>query len=177
MILSLSNQAYLFLTSVYLGIAIFVFYDFFRAYRRNKRINKRCSNTQVHIQDLIYILTITIYAFYIYLYQSNGAIRFYYFIGMGLGAIIYCLTISKYVVMVFSKLINLTTQAFKKCIKICIMPIKMIVKLTKPYVKVYSGKAVRKVRKSQKYINRPKKYIKSKQKSFKRMIKVIMKKV
>ncbi len=173
MILSLSEQAHLFIVSILLGVKIFMFYDFFRALRRVNKFN----NAQVHIQDLIFILVITVYSFYLYLYESNGAIRGYYFLGITLGAIVYLLTFSMIIVLFFSKVIIVIEKAFIKFIKISLLPIRLIIKLSRPYLKIYKGKVTRKVKQSKKYIGKPKRYAKRKLKGFKRMIKVILEKV
>ncbi len=173
MILSLSNQAHLFIHSILLGVKIFLFYDFFRALRK---VNK-FKNMQVHIQDLIFITTVTIYAFYLYLYESNGAIRGYYFIGITLGAIVYLLTLSRIVVIVFKKLIMIVEKAVVKFISLSLLPIKIILKIARPYMNILKGRVSRKVKHSKKYIGRPKRYAKSKLKNIKRMIKVILEKV
>ncbi len=173
MILSLSEQAHLFVVSIVLGVKIFLFYDFFRALRKVNRFN----NAQVHIQDLVFIIAVTVYAFYLYLYESNGAIRGYYFLGLTLGAIVYLITISKTCVLVFSKVIIIVEKAFVKFIKIILLPVKLFIKLSRPYIKVYKGKVSRKVKQSKKYINRPKRFAKRKLKGLRRMIKVILEKV
>ncbi len=173
MILSLSEQAHLFVVSVLLGVKIFIFYDFFRALRKVNKFN----NAQVHLQDLIFIFVITIYAFYLYLYESNGAIRGYYFIGVLLGAIIYLFTFSKVFILVFRKIIIIVEKGIIKLIIICLLPVKLFVKLFRPYAKIYKGKVSRKVKESKKYINKPKRYAKRKLKGLRRMIKVILEKV
>ncbi len=173
MILSLSEQAHLFIVSIFLGVKIFLFYDFFRALRK---VNK-FRNAQVHFQDLLFIIVITVYAFYLYLYESNGEIRGYYFLGLALGAIVYLMTFSQVIVLILSKLIIIVEKAFIKFLKITLMPIKLIIKLCRPYIKIYKGKVSRKLKQSKKYINKPKRYAKRKLKSFRRMIKVILEKV
>ncbi len=173
MILSLSHQAHMFIVSILLGVKIFLFYDFFRALRK---INKY-KNMQVHIQDLIFVIIVTIYAFYLYLYESNGAIRGYYFIGITLGAIVYLLTLSKYAVNVFKTMIIIVEKAYIKFIKIIIFPIRVTLKIARPYLKIINGRVSRKVIQSKKYVGRPKRYAKRKFKSIKRMIKVILEKV
>ncbi len=173
MILSLSHQANLFLTSVLLGVYLFCFYDFFRALRKVKRYK----NIQVHIQDLLFVLITTVYGFYTYLYKSNGEIRFYYFIGMTIGGIIYLSTISKYVVLVFTKIMIFIRKVVRRFIKIALIPVKIIYKVTRPYSKIIRGKVHRKYNKNKKYITRPKRFVKRKLGNIKRGIKVIFEKV
>ncbi len=173
MILSLSEQAHLFVVSIFLGLKIFFVYDFFRALRKVKSFE----NIQVHIQDFIFIIVVTVYAFYLYLYESNGAIRFYYFIGIGLGSLVYLLTISNIVVLVLSKTILTFEKALIRCLRICFYPIKIFTKIFRPYIKIYKGKLIRKAKKSKRYMGKPKKFVKVRLKSFKRMIKIILEKV
>ncbi len=173
MILSLSHQANLFLTSVLLGGYLFCFYDFFRALRKVKKYK----NIQVHIQDLLFILIITVYGFYTYLYKSNGEIRFYYFIGILLGGMIYLFTISKYVLLGFTKIMMFLRETEKQFIKLVLLPIRIIYKITRPYAKIIKGKVRRNYSKNKKYIARPKRYIKRKVNNIIRGIKVIFEKV
>ncbi len=173
MILSLSHQANLFLTSVLLGVYVCCFYDFFRAMRKIKKYK----NISVHIQDFFFIVITTVYGFYTYLYKSNGEIRFYYFIGITIGGVIYFLTISNFVVLVFTKIILFTRTILKQLINIVKIPFKIIYKITRPYSKMIKGKVYRKLNKNKKYIARPKRYIKRKISSVKRGIKVILEKV
>ncbi len=173
MILSLSNQANLFLTSVVLGVCLFCFYDFFRALRKVKKYK----NIQVHFQDLIYILVITVYGFYTYLYKSNGEIRFYYFIGILIGGVIYLATVSNYVVWGFTKIMLFAKKIIKQFIKLVLLPVKLAYKITRPYAKIVKGKVYRKYNKNKKYISRPKRYAKRKISNIKRGIKVVFEKV
>ncbi len=173
MIISISEQARLFLVSVQLGIILSIIFDFFRAYRKFKKF----SNKIVYIQDFIYIVIITVIAFYIYLYESNGAIRFYYFIGISLGSIIYFYSISKYTVLSFIKIISTFDKAIKKFIKIMMIPVKWIYKIIRPYIKRLLWKSFKGFKKYKKYYNKPKKYLQRKKKNFKRAIKVILEKV
>ncbi len=173
MILSLSHQANLFLTSVVLGVYLFCLYDFFRALRKVKKYR----NVQVHIQDVIFILIITVYSFYTYLYKSNGEIRLYYFVGMLIGGVLYLYTISKYVIFLFIKIMLFVRKIVKQCIKLIVTPIKVIYKFIRPYTKIIKGKVYRKYSKNKKYIIRPKRYVKTKVNNIKRGIKVIFEKV
>ncbi len=173
MILSLSHQANLFLTSVLLGVYLFCFYDFFRALRKVRKYK----NIQVHIQDLLFIIIITVYGFYTYLYKSNGEIRFYYFIGIFIGGVIYLATISEYVILGFTKIMLFVKKVAKQFTKLVLLPIKLFYKLTRPYAKIVKGKVYRKYNKNKKYISRPKRYVKRKVSNIKRGIKVIFEKV
>ncbi len=173
MILSLSHQAELFLTSVLLGVYLFCFYDFFRALRKVRKYK----NLQVHIQDFIFVLIITVYGFYTYLYKSNGEIRFYYFIGITIGGVIYLSTISKYVVLGFTQVMLFFHKILKQLVKVLLLPMKMVLKILRPYSKIVKGKVYRKYNKNKKYIIRPKRYLKRKVGNIKRGIKVIFEKV
>ncbi len=173
MILSISHQADLFLTSVLLGVYLFCFYDFFRALRRVKKYK----NIQVHLQDLLFITIITVYGFYTYLYENNGEIRFYYFIGIVIGGVLYLATISNYVIFMFTKILLTTRKIGKQFVKLGLFPVKLVYKITRPYAKIVKGKVYRKYNKNKKYIARPKRFVKRKISNIKRGIKVIFEKV
>lgn len=173
MIVSISEQAYLFFISVTLGFAIAIFFDFFRVIR----LIKKYKNRAVYIQDLIFIITIIVFSFYIYLYKSNGAIREYYFLGIFLGALVYFVCFSSLVRKIMKNLLLFFLKVFEKFTIIIFTPLKYIYKMIKPHYNIYKGKTSRKLKKSKKYINRPKKYFCRKYKNFKRKIKIIFEKV
>lgn len=173
MILSLSKQANLFLTSVYIGILIVIVYDFFRALRRTYKF----SNKKVYMQDCIYILIITIYTLYKYLYSSNGEIRVYYFIGIIFGILIYTLTISSKVILIFELFLKFFQKVIYTIINFIIVPFKVIKKLIRPYLKIYLGIVNRKTKKYKNYMLKPKRYFIIHKKSFKHMVKVLKEKV
>ncbi len=173
MILSISEQLNLFLTSIALGLGISMFYDFFRVLRKIKKYKNR----DVYIQDFIFIASITIFAFYVYLHKSNGAIRIYYFIGMILGSSLYFMVFSKLVRDILNRIIILFIKVVKKFLHILFLPLKYVYKVGKPYYNIYKGKTKRNLDRSKKYVRKPKKYVKSKYRNLKRAIKIIFEKV
>ncbi len=173
MILSLSEQAHLFVVSVFLGVKVIWFYDLFRALRKVKKF----TNYQVHIQDLSFIFIITVYAFYVYLYESGGEIRVYYFIGLFLGGLVYYLLFSSFFISIMSKILVILNSSLIKAMKIVKLPIKLVYKITRPYIKKYLGRARRKVKNSKVYIVKHKGIVKRKVKGIKRMIGIIKEKV
>lgn len=173
MILSLSEQTHLFLISVYIGIIIVVFYDFFRALRKIYKFK----NGKIYLQDIVFIFIITVYALYVYLYENNGDIRFYYFIGIFFGGVIYLLALSNKVIRVFCFFIGLVNKSISVVIKVVFIPYKMMQAFLKPYVKIFSGRFSRKLRQIKYYIFKPKKYLYQKKRRIKQMIKVLKEKV
>ena len=110
------NQAYLFLIFIINGIVIGLLFDIFRILRKSFKT----SDIITYVQDILFwILTGFILLYSIFAF-SNGEIRFYMFLGVFLGCLIYMLLFSKY-------FININV----KVISIIIFPINMIIKLMK----------------------------------------------
>lgn len=117
------NQAYIFLIFTIEGIIIGLLFDFFRILRKSFKT----SNILTYIEDILFWTIsgiIMMYTIYIY---CNGEIRWYMFVGIGIGATVYILTVSKYIVKVTVKIINL----FKKITIIILKPFKQIINFTK----------------------------------------------
>ena len=117
------NQAYIFLIFTIEGIIIGLLFDFFRILRKSFKT----SNILTYIEDILFwTITGIIMMYTIYIY-CNGEIRWYMFVGIGIGATVYILTVSKYIVKVTVKIINL----FKKITIIILKPFKQIINFTK----------------------------------------------
>lgn len=121
------NQAYIFLIFTIEGIIIGLLFDFFRILRKSFKT----SNILTYIEDILFwTITGIIMMYTIYIY-CNGEIRWYMFIGIGIGVTIYILTVSKYVIKVTVKIINI----FKKIIIIILKPLKQIIDFIKNNIK------------------------------------------
>lgn len=117
------NQAYIFLIFTIEGIIIGLLFDFFRILRKSFKT----SNILTYIEDILFwTITGIIMMYTIYIY-CNGEIRWYMFIGIGIGVTIYILTVSKYVIKVTVNIINV----FKKITIIILKPLKQIIDFIK----------------------------------------------
>lgn len=173
MILSLTEQGHLFLISMFLGFKIHLIFDLFRVMRKIKKTK----NLQVGIQDVIFVFLITIYTFYIYLYESNGAIRIYYFVGMLFGGLIYNAIFSKYIMKTFIFTIEIIKKSFERTYLIITFPMRVILKLIKPRLKIIKGRLYRKLKQQKIYALKPKRLVKRKIGKLKEFVRIITKKV
>ena len=105
------NQIFVFF--IIIGIIISIFFDFFRAIRKNFKSN----NFITSIQDVFFIMISSLLIIISIIKLSNGYIRLYCFIGLALGCIIYFLTISNFCVIILTNFVSI-------CKKIINLPIK-----------------------------------------------------
>lgn len=120
----IANQAYLFLIFTINGIVIGILFDIFRILRKSFKT----SDTITYIQDIIFwILTGLILLYSIFTF-SNGEIRFYMFLGVFIGCILYMLMISKIFIEINVKFILILKKIIIKIFTIIIVPIKMVFK-------------------------------------------------
>lgn len=95
------KQAYLFLVFAINGIFIGLLFDIFRILRKGFKT----SDIITYIQDILFwILTGFILLYSVFTF-SNGEVRFYMFLGVFLGCLIYMLMFSKYFVNINVKII------------------------------------------------------------------------
>lgn len=112
------NQAYLFLVFTLTGVAIGVLFDFFRILRKIIKT----SNFVTYIEDISFWILTGLIILYNIWYFNDGEIRIYMFLGIIIGILIYMSTLSKLVILVFSK----TFQAIIKILEIPLKAIKLI---------------------------------------------------
>lgn len=74
-----------------LGIIYCLLYDILRALRRAKKI----SDITVAVQDIIYFIIISPITFLYLLAATNGELRFYIFLGIFLGFLLFFYTVSQ----------------------------------------------------------------------------------
>ncbi len=138
MILSMSEQARLFLISVVLGFIFGFGYDWIRVFRR---IIKHLGFL-VQAEDILYWLFACGILFFVMLKENYGEIRAYLIIGTFIGMILYFntlsglfLNISMAVVGFIKRIIilffNIITAPFKMMFKILIIPCKFFTNVLK----------------------------------------------
>lgn len=116
MVLLINNQAYLLLIFTLDGIIIGLLFDFFRILRKSFKT----SNLVTYIEDILFwILTgfLVLYTIFIF---NKGEIRFFIFIGIIMGIILYILLLSKYVIAINMYIINIfknLTKSIKNVLK------------------------------------------------------------
>lgn len=122
-----TNQAYLFLVFTINGIIIGILFDIFRILRRSFKT----TDLITYVEDILFwILTGFILLYSIFTF-SNGEIRFYMFLAVFLGCLIYMIMFSKYFIKINVKIILIIKNILDKTISIIIYPIKIIFKILK----------------------------------------------
>jgi spore cortex biosynthesis protein YabQ len=117
------NQIFLFFLVIGLGIGIF--YDFFRALRKNIST----SDLVTQIEDIIFLVISIIIILYSIIKVSGGEVRFYIFLAIFLGILLYFLTISKPCVIILNVIVNICKKFLIKIFKIVIKPLQFIKKI------------------------------------------------
>ena len=100
----------IFYLTLYGGIVVGLLFDFYRAIRINFKIVRKIS----FLFDIIFWLFITIVVFTTVNILEQFNLRYYHFLALFLGFILYYNTISKYILITFNKIISFITGLFKK---------------------------------------------------------------
>lgn len=143
------SQLPYFLYMTALGAGIMLCYDFFRARRR---LSKEHS-LLVNIEDFLFAAFCAVAIFYITYLKNHGKIRWQTAIGTILGASLYIIIVKDRIVRIFCKIWTALSDFLIKFIRILLLPVKVVIKiLAKPCRLIfwYSGKGVRKVKRSAK---------------------------
>jgi spore cortex biosynthesis protein YabQ len=104
----IENQAYLFLIFIINGILIGLLFDFFRILRKNFKT----IDFITYIEDIIFWIITGLIVLYSIFTFNNGEIRGFIFLGIIFGSLIYLLTISKYIIQFFTKVITIIKMPF-----------------------------------------------------------------
>ena len=116
------NQAYLFFIFIVNGILIGIFFDLFRILR--KSFNTKDFVT--YIEDILFwILTGFSILYFIFIF-NNGEIRFFMFVAIGIGVILYMKIFSSIFIKINVNIINFFKKVFSIII---IVPIRFIKKI------------------------------------------------
>ncbi|WP_455539788.1 spore cortex biosynthesis protein YabQ [Terrisporobacter sp.] len=102
----------IFYLTLYGGIAIGLLFDFYRVLRLNFKIVRKISL----VFDIIFWFLITIIVFTTVNLLERFNLRYYHFVALFLGFILYYNTISKYILIVLNKIISFITSLFKNTV-------------------------------------------------------------
>jgi len=122
--ISLEQQIINFLVTVGLGLvmgAIFDFYYVLRCLFRPRKIF-------VHICDFFIWLFMIAFVFITLVYVNWGEIRFYVFLGIILGTLIYYLAFSKYIKIIYKHIIKTILKILYIIKSIVLFPFKLVAK-------------------------------------------------
>ena len=100
---------------IIIGIIIATIFDFFRAYRKYKKV----SNSSVIFQDILFFCIVSIIIIFSFVYILDSNIRLFIFIAILLGILIYISIFSKY----FLKTYDIILKLFFDIISFIFLPI------------------------------------------------------
>lgn len=121
------NQANLFLIFVINGAIIGAVFDIFRILRKSFKT----SDIITTIEDILFWIIAGIIVLYSIFVFNNGEIRFFMFIGIFLGVMLYMLLLSHYIIKASVAIITIIKRIVSFIFRIVIFPIQKIYKIIK----------------------------------------------
>lgn len=122
-----TSQAHVFLIFVINGIIIAFVFDIFRIFRKSFQT----PDWVTYLEDILFwFITCILLAYSIYTF-NNGEIRLYMLFGIIIGAILYILTISKYIIKFSVKIILFFKRIIDKILHYILYPVKIVLKAAK----------------------------------------------
>lgn len=121
----ITNQAYLFLIFIINGLIIGFLFDLFRILR----LSFKTKDFITYIEDIVFwILTgfIVLYSIFVF---NNGEIRFFIFLGIALGVLLYMTIFSSSIIKSSVFVINIFKKVFGKIFKIISVPFSFVSKI------------------------------------------------
>ena len=128
MILSMSGQAWLFLSTVAIGFVMGFFYDVFRILR--KTVPHR--HWAVQLEDILYWAGVTFIIFYFMLHRNYGEVRFFSIAGAAVGMVIYFNSLSVLILKVSLTVIQFLQRVFLTAARIVLAPVRLLFRLFVP---------------------------------------------
>ncbi len=125
MIISVSEQVLVFLSTAICGMVIAFVYDIFRIFRKAVRTGSLVT----FVQDILYWLIASVIMFITIYHSNDGELRGFLFFGAFLGVILYALMFSRVIMNSSLFIIRITTIILKFIAFIISYPFRIIVKL------------------------------------------------
>ena len=116
---SIAQEAYVFLASVLCGVLIGVIYDILRVMRSYVKTTHAVND----VQDIVFWCIALIIMFFTVFHTNQGYVRWYEFLGVFLGALLYFLTMGKVFCIVLNKIIDVFLKIFVFFCKILLTPL------------------------------------------------------
>lgn len=124
------NQIHLFIIFLICGLVIGIFFDVFRILRKSFKT----PDLITYIEDALFGVFTGIFLIFMLFVFNNGELRFYIFIALSLGLIIYLLTISKFFIKVNVKILTTIKKTIIKILSILLYPIKFLLNLIRNHI-------------------------------------------
>lgn len=173
MILSMSNQAMIFFTTILVGFVIGFIYDLFRVIRK---IIKH-PNLLIQIEDILYWIFVSIIMFYVMFSKNYGEIRAFSIVGAFLGMIFYFFTISRLFINVSMIIVEFLKKVIMVIIEIVLMPFRLFYKILYAPIMFCKKNVHKNVLLAKKVLHKSKKYVRMKGTKVFHELKIITKKV
>ncbi|WHH57615.1 spore cortex biosynthesis protein YabQ [Petroclostridium sp. X23] len=122
---SITNQAYVFLSSVVGGLVVGFVFDIFRILRRVVKT----ANFITYLEDILFWILVTIIIFTLVFVTNNGELRWFEFLGVILGVIFYNLLLSAYIIGISVSVINVIKKIIVFIVKVLLFPFAIIYKI------------------------------------------------
>jgi len=136
MILSMPDQAWLFLSTVVAGMVIGLFYDVFRIIRKTTPHREWV----VQLEDVLFWVIATGAMFYFMLQRNFGEIRVFSLLGTAIGAVLYMATFSPLVLKISVVVIDFVKRVVTTTVRVIFFPIKFLYSLISPPIKKFTAK-------------------------------------
>ncbi|MDX9871998.1 MAG: spore cortex biosynthesis protein YabQ [Clostridia bacterium] len=130
-----AEQITVFIMLVILGLAIGLIYDFYRVLRRVHGLKKKGTN----IGDAFFWLVVTVCTYIFLLKILWGEVRFYVFISMAIGFILYIKVGSPFIFRKLFYLYNFIIKMIKTTIRLVVIPFKILYNLIAIPVRFSAG--------------------------------------
>lgn len=121
------SQEQIFILFFVIGLIISIIFDFFRAIRKNFK----ASDFATLIEDIVFLGITSFLIIFSIIKINGGEVRFYIFLAIFFGILLYSLTISNLCVIIFNVIVRICKKIFqipflvsKKAIKMLKKPIK-----------------------------------------------------
>lgn len=121
------SQEQIFILFFVIGLIISIIFDFFRAIRKNFKT----SDFATLIEDIVFLGITSFLIIFSIIKINGGEVRFYIFLAIFFGILLYSLTISNLCVIIFNVIVRICKKIFqipflvsKKAIKMLKKPIK-----------------------------------------------------
>ncbi len=123
MVLDISTQLNYFFSTFLAGLIVGVLIDVYRIFRLTTPSNKIVAS----ISDILFWILEALVVFVFLIYTNNGDIRYYTFIGIGVGILIYFKLLTKTIRYMLVRIIVFTSKIFSIIKNILLLPFKLIV--------------------------------------------------
>ena len=122
MSISVANEVHIFAVAFLYGVLCGTVFDVFRALR----LKIRSGTAVVAVEDIAFWLSFSVMVFSCIYRFNNGQPRWFIFAGIFLGAILYRLTVSRWVVLIFKRILDFFCFLFKILFRIISFPFRLL---------------------------------------------------